>query len=1115
MRPLGVRFVILPALFAALTYGQTTSTATLVGSVSDGTGAMVPGVKVTVTNMGTGFRSTTVTSAEGSYYVPYLSPGTYRIAAEAAGFKLYVRDGFDIRMGETPRLDMALDIGSTSEQVTVTAAAPLLNTETAATGQIMGVEAMAKFPIPQKRLQRILFYYPGVISSNGESNVLGQRSRSLSITLDGINAKIPAIGTNVAVDHVLQTTMDAMEEVKVTTAGIAAEFGHSAGGAQTVVYKSGTNDLHGSFEDRIMAGPTRQRSYMQQNKQVNEFHIDHFEGYASGPIYLPKLYNGKNRTFFLFGFGLSKEIGVEPSGRFTVPTDQMYNGDFSFGGIGLPIYNPFTTRETSPGSWTRDPFPGNQVPKSLFDPVTLNFLANNPYERANDAGVPSRTGPTQNLIADQPKFVKRTRWDIKADHQFSAAHKIFGRYSHGHHKVTNANNPVFAWRLIDVNGVIIPTDSINGILSDTLILSPSRFNEFRVGYNRRATSFVHPTWGQDWAGKLGIPNVSPLSFPVLYLMSALGRSREVGEDIVLQNNFTQIAGRHTFKAGYELMRTRYNAVLTSTPSGTYSFSGTELPYTPNTGNTFASFLLGTVGSATFTQDFASWLPRWWAHAFFVQDEWKPWRGLTINLGLRWSYESPFRTKEGQQSQFDPKVVDPLSGKMGAITHPKSPLANRDLNNLQPRLGVAWNFRPKWVFRSSFGMMTQDLGALSVAQNFQEYVGTANYQSPPGDPRNVFRLSQGPPTPVTYPVTPDGYVPYTGTNFGARTAQWFDPQMRMPYIMNWSAGFQYEFRRNWLAELVYQGTSGVGLPNAWDINVIPLDISKDPAVLNQIYQAQQNYKPYPQFGNVTHFSNYGHNTHHSGTARLEKRFSAGLHMVGFYTWSKTLDESDTDGTASGITFYNRRLEKARAGYDVRHHFVGTVMYDLPFGKGKKWFNSGGFWSRYLAGGWNIVWIQTLESGLPSTVGFAGSPNRYIGGARPVALTTIEEALVNDWNMGPHRFPTSAQNPYLRFESFAYPAAFTPGTLGRNVFESPGLNWMQSVITKEFAVREQLRFSMRAELCNLPFKQPNLARPNSTYNANSPLTFGRFSGDRGGLVNVGGSQPNIVIGFRVEF
>jgi hypothetical protein len=1114
-----LRFAILTAVLVTLTaapaIAQTAGTATLVGTVTDSTGALVPGVKLIVTNTGTTFRSESVTSAEGSYYVPYLTPGNYRITAEAAGFKVYVRDGFNIRMNEMPRLDISLEVGSTSEQVTVTAAAPLLSTETAAAGQILGVQELAKFPIPQKRLQRILFYYPGVISSTGESVVLGQRSRSLGITLDGVNAKIPAIGTNVAVDAVIQTTMDAMEEVKVTTSGVAAEFGHSGGGTQTVVYKSGTNEVHGSFEDRIMAGPARQRSYMQQNKQINEFHIDHFEGYFSGPLYLPKLYNGRNRTFFLFGFGLSREIGVEPSGRFTVPTEDMYNGDFSFGGLGLPIYNPLTTREISPGNWTRDPFPDNRIPKSMFDPATLAFLSNDPYAKPNNSGVPSRTGPTQNLIADQPKYVRRTRWDVKVDHQFSSNHKIFGRYSQGHHRITNPIDPTKNWRLIDVNGVIIPTDSINGVLSDTLILSPARFNEIRVGYNRRATSYVNPTWGEDWAGKLGIPNVSPLSFPVLYGMSALGRSREVGENLVFQNNFTQIAGRHTVKAGYELIRTRYNAVLTSTPSGSYTFSGTDLPFTPNTGNTFASFLLGTVGSATFTQDFGSWLPRWWSHAWFVQDEWKVMRGLTLNLGLRWSYESPFQTKYAQQSQFDPAVRDALTGALGAITHPTEPLATRDLNNFQPRLGLAWNFRPKWVFRSSFGVLTQDPGVPATAQNFQEYVGTFNFQAGPGDPRHVFRLSEGPPSPVRYALQAGGSVPYVGTNYSARTAEWYDPKMRMPYIMNWSAGFQYEFRRNWLAELIYQGTAGVGLLNHWNINAIPLDISRDPAVLNQIYQASQNYKPYRHFGSVMHLSNYGHNTHHAGTLRLEKRFGAGLSMVNFYTWSKTLDESDADGTASGITFYNRRLEKGRAGYDVRHHFVGMVMYDLPFGKGRRWLNSGGFWSRYLAGGWNIVWVQTFESGLPSTVGFSGSPHRYISGARPVALVPIEQAVVQDWSMGAHRFPISAQNPYLKFEAFAYPAAFTPGALGRNVFESPGLNWMQPVITKEFLVGERLRFSLRAELCNLPFKQPNLSRPNSTYNANSPLTFGRFSSDRGGLVNVGGSQPNVVMGLRVEF
>src|SRR5262249_34841410 len=311
------------------------------------------------------------------------------------------------------------------------------------------------------------------------------------------------------------------------------------------------------------------------------------------------------------------------------------------------------------------------------------------------------------------------------------------------------------------------------------------------------------------------------------------------------------------------------------------------------------FLLGSVTQATFTQSAATWLPRWWSHAWYLQNDWKPIRNLTLNLGLRWSYESPFSTKYGQQSQFDPTAKDPITGRLGAVLHPKGQLGGKDLNNFQPRVGMAWNLHPKMVLRGGFGLITQDLFTNGLNQNFEEYFASANVQQPSGDPRVAFYLSQGPP-PVVFNPAPDGSVPFVGTNFSSRNISWYDPKLRNPYIMNWSAGWQYQLTNDVLTELIYQGSSGVGLLNNWDINAIPLDISRDPAQLQQIFQATQNFKPYTQFGSIQHYSNYGHNTYHGGTLRVEKRFSRGYFLNGFYTLSKTLNDVDSDGGASGIT-----------------------------------------------------------------------------------------------------------------------------------------------------------------------------------------------------------------------
>jgi hypothetical protein len=250
-------------------------------------------------------------------------------------------------------------------------------------------------------------------------------------------------------------------------------------------------------------------------------------------------------------------------------------------------------------------------------------------------------------------------------------------------------------------------------------------------------------------------------------------------------------------------------------------------------------------------------------------------------------------------------------------------------------------------------------------------------------------------------------------------------------------------------------------------------------------------------------------------RIEKRYSSGLSFSGFYTMAKTLTESDSEAGAGGITFYNRRLEKARANYDLNHRFVSVMIYELPFGKGRRWMNAGG-WKDHALGGWEITWVQTFQSGVPFTVGFSGSPNRYLPStSRPNALVPTKQAQVQDWEIGPDRFPTSAQLPYLNFAAFAYPEAFTPGTLGRNTFEGPGLNWTQLSLAKWWRIKERYRFQLRLDGNNFPLKQPNFSNPNSTYNRNSPGTFGRMTGVQGSFSNIGTGRPNLYIIGRFEF
>ena len=1116
-----LRLTIATLLVVSLALAQSTGNATLVGTVTDSTGAVIAGAKVTVVNAGTSFVSESTTTPEGSYYVPNLIPGAYRLTIEAKGFKSYVREGITLRINESPRINVTMEVGAVSDTISVTGEAPLLETETAASGAIMEGMTIVKMPVLQKGFKRMTLYMPGVNVINGLHGV-GQRERAMGMTLDGVSGKEPVRGAMNDDQRIMTGTLDMIQEFKMWTTGLPAEFGHSSGGILSGVYKSGTNGFHGSAEDRYINGSLVHRQYFDQLKRCdvgmpcNPWSYHEMSATAGGPVYIPKIYNGKDKTFWFFGFQRHHEK-VSETAITSVPTADMLNGDFSFGGKGFPIYDPASTRQDATGKWVRDPFTNNQIPVSRFDTVSKNLLSYNPWTKPNQTGTVSQSGVSSNLVLPTKGRYYFNRFDNKVDHQFNVNHRIFGRLSRFRSRSPGRYSTDVAWQLYDPVAVF-PNDFTNIVLSDTYTFSPTMINEIRLGYNRRHETKDPVSYGEGWGQKLGIPNSDPSSFPKIvtgFNGNPGGKYQNIAEDFTFQENLTKIHGRHTMKFGYEMVRTRYNSLLEALPGGTYNMGGTDMPFTPNTGNTFASFLLGYVSSAQFTRNQATWLPRWWGHAFYAQDDFRPVRNLTINLGLRWSYESPFSTKYGQQSQFDPTVTDPITGKMGAIVHRPGLVTRKDLNNFQPRVGLAWTFRPKWVFRSSFTVITADMFTSDINQLFEEYFATANVQAPTGNPTPIFRLSQGAPA-FSYPVASDGTVPYIGTNYGSRSATYLDPGIRSPYVASWSAGLQYQFSNTWLLEAQYQGSAGVKLLNSWDMNVRPFEwFPTTAAQIEPIRTSWQNYKPYPQFGSINFISNLGHNTYNAATLRFEKRYSRGTTLNSFYTWSKTLNDFDGDGGASGITFYNRKLEKGRASYDIHHRWVTSVTQELPFGKGRKWMNGGGV-KNALLGGWELVWIQTFQTGPPFTVGYGGSPYLYLPGfgARPNQILPNNEVKLAHVDIGPNRFPFSAQTRYLKINGFQYPAAYTLGSLGRNTLEGPGVIWPQTSLAKSWNVYEKVRFNLRADFNNI-FKYHNFNTPNSTYNKTDPSGFGTITGTRGSFSDIGTGRWHMVLVLRLEW
>lgn len=1145
LRPCAVAILCVSAA-----YGQVGSS-TMTGRVTDPTGSTVPNVNVSVVQLATNFNFTAVTNNDGIYRIPSLQPGAYRVTFEAAGFKKAIREDVDLRSGDTLAVDMILQVGSVSESVEVKGTTQLLETETSATGALVEGETLHKLPLYQRYVNTTLNLVPGMTMGGygyggdfGAFHIAGQRNSTIGLFEDGVNANEQQSGT-----VGIKPVQNAVDEVKVLTTTLPAEYGHSAGGVVSVVKKSGTNELHGlaanygrtrRMQHRLFFDRLRTSDPQPGNPNGVPTWFMFPEANVSGPIVLPKVYNGRNKTFFFFGY---QKLIEKKAAQVLVntPTDAMRAGDVSYNGLGQQIFDPASTRQLADGTWARDPFPTRQVPASRFDPVARKILSINPWVAPNAPGGFSPTGPVTNLITNENSRTFFEDYSGRIDHQFSPAFKIYGSYTYNHqsgrNRPTNISNKAFDGS----QGFESPFTGQNYSFGGTWVVSPTMVNDARVGYYRRRNDQFSYSADQNWAQQLGIPGVSGALMPQfgaggadrygdsgLWGLIGNGNNRLINETVSFRDDLTLIKGTHAFKMGYELLRFRLNSTVTNRPSGAFFFDGMTaglLPNgasTPNTGSTWAGFLLGTVRQALFDAELTSWLPRSSINSFYFQDDWKITPTLTANLGVRYSNESPFTTKFGLMSNFDPTATDNVvAGGKGSIVHPTGALNGRDNNNFQPRIGLAWHPRSKLVLRGGFAVNTVDVKFPALRAQFDEYVAQANLQRAPGDPRPLFQISNGPGS-IPIPIRSNNTSGFVGTNYSGRNVEYWDPNLRNPYVLNWNSSIQYQLSQDYVLDLMYQGSAGIGLIERWNINTFPVDFGKGNATLqNQVLAASQNYRPFPNFGNIYQRSNFGHSTYHGGTLKVEKRMSRGLSFSGFYTFSKAINSQDNDNDGSGVApIQNRGLEKARAGYDRNHRFVAYATYQLPVGKGKKWMNRGGILNA-IFGGYELAWIQTVESGNPYTFGFTGSPYNYFpgfaGNQRPDVIAT--PTLLPNWgNMGGDRFNQNNRNPIIDMNNFAYPGSsigcpnviptsvtgsdrqalidkcsFLVGNSGRNIMTGTRLLWSQVSAQKNWMIKERFGIQLRWDFQN-PFHNYNWSNPTLTVNYRDPASFGKITADQ---------------------
>jgi hypothetical protein len=612
---------------------------------------------------------------------------------------------------------------------------------------------------------------------------------------------------------------------------------------------------------------------------------------------------------------------------------------------------------------------------------------------------------------------------------------------------------------------------------------------------------VNQTTGPDvnsnTAQLLGIPNDSGAYLPSGLPLSVGAPSENVIENFTIRDDITWVKDKHSFKFGYDLLHMRQDQYSLGNPSGTFTFDtgaglagncptanisgastcpNTGLPNPSSTTSSLAAFMLGSVTSSAFSIPTASWLPRDNITGTYLQDDWKFSPQLTLNLGVRWSMESPWHTKYGQFSQFNPTLPDNVvAGNTGEITHPGGNMTNREWQAPEPRVGFAYHPFNKLVIRSGFAMMHVDLGMAS--SQLDEYSISAGQNQPSGNPTPLYLINNFPGN--TYPaLSSQGTQPYNACSNGTlngvtmltcanRTTTITNRNLKDPYALTWNFGLQYQLFTNTMVELTYDGTAGIGNIETPNMNVLPenYDAGNNTALAALVGNSQV-YRPWVNFGNITYRDNISHSHYHSGTVHVQKRLAHGLYYDTFFTYSKSID-----GSGVGNTDVCSCLYKAASNFDRKYHYVGNFTYQLPLGKGQRWVNKGGFLDA-IFGGYNLVWQYDAYTGNPISWGTTNSPYTYLPsfigiGGRPNMTGT--PTLSSTWQLlGNNIFNEGFQNPTINsLADFAYPAQYTFGNAGRNTFYLPRQIGASFSAHKEFMLRERLRLQLRMDFQN-PFK-----------------------------------------------
>jgi len=1118
-----------------------TATGTIVGTVRDSTGNVVPGAEVHLLNKATNQSATTTSNNLGYYSFPILKPATYQISVKAAGFKEFIQDNVQLDVAMTLTVDLAVEVGAVTESVIVSGAPPVLETQTSSLGEVIGNKSVVDLPLNGRNSYGFASLVPGVIAPAGFSqaafdeyndqfiSINGSRPNQNTFLLDGgINSEPAFTGPGYF------PIVDLVEEYKVQTNNLGAEFSNTGGGAFNVITKSGTNQFHGSAWEFFRTTGLAANDFFSNRAGLAraKFQFNQFGATLGGPI-------RKDKTFFFIAYEGIRWIQAG-SAVGTLPTAAQRMGDFSSTynsqGQVIPIYDPFSTipDPANPGQYIRTQYPGNKIPSGQINPVAANLLTYLPLP--NQPG-DSVTG-ANNYYTNYSSPIHENSFSLRIDHAFTPTQKLFGRYSINDTSQTRPNlygsaspnyvisNPTAGNDFLRQQQITV--DYTNAFTPNAVLDLNSSYVRYYIG--RRIPGYdVSPT-------VVGLPSYFDTlaqsytpCFPSVGV-SGLGLNLSLGNiggglmgsgcytlgdvypDLHEYGGLTLVHGAHTFKMGGN-----FGIQWLSTPR--YEPAGPSFNFSPNftqgpnpitsagSGVGLASMLAGTGSGNTSSGGPNQYLSSKYYGAYF-QDDWRLNPKLTLNLGIRYDYSAPWVERFNRFTDWNSNAVSPLQVSTlpqltGGLEFPgTNGLSRNEFNpfrkEVQPRLGFAYAATDRIAIRGGYGIFFAPLGGAGFNGNSVPNTGYLASTNWVGTLDNVTPLNT-----LSNPF-PQGFILPTNNTLGLATQlgqSVVGMQRNRPvsYAQQWNLDVQTNVGANFVLDIAYAGGRGVHLYGDFNPNQLPdqyLAMGDDlnTQVQNPFYgqitsgslssptvARSQLLRPYPQFSGVTlgNSSFFGASDYNALQVKVERRFADGFSLSGSYTFSKLMDNLPSSETgfpggafSGGGTqdWYNLRAEWSVAEFNTPHVLTVNGIYELPFGKGKRFLNNSNV-ANYIVGGWQLNGITSLISGTPLGVytatntlyNYGGSQRANWDGTSPAKGGKVSDKLDN----------------YFNVSAFSQPAPFTYGNSPRlfSGLLTPGTISTDLSGIKKIPIYENLSGEFRAEAFNI-FNHPVFGPPDTT-------------------------------------